>query len=211
MKPCPNVYARKEGFDPRKAEQSGTRCNYRDPVHVELTCSGRGHVAKHHRQAEAESARSRSIGGSSAPRPTAVTHPVGTRSSRGPRPVGQQARPRARSAFESGRRPAAKPRPKHRIVRKTKPEHTRVADETEEEGNEDQDQVEDEEEDIEDLGAKQRMRSPTRYRVVSTLARSRRIWHMRAGSTPCRGVIWTSTRMLFTPVIHSGAPKGPGV
>ena len=48
VKPCPNVYAKKDGFDPQKAEQSGTRCNYRDPVHTELTCSGRGHLAKHH-------------------------------------------------------------------------------------------------------------------------------------------------------------------
>ena len=27
VRPCPNVYSRKEGFDTRKAEQSGTRCN----------------------------------------------------------------------------------------------------------------------------------------------------------------------------------------
>ena len=69
VKPCPNVYATKDGFDPRKAEQSGTRCNYRDPVHVELTCSGRRNLGKHHRQAEAEAAKSRSIGGVSQPRP----------------------------------------------------------------------------------------------------------------------------------------------
>ena len=31
VRPCPNTYARKDGFDTRKAEQSGTRCNYRDP------------------------------------------------------------------------------------------------------------------------------------------------------------------------------------
>ena len=37
VKPCPNGYAKKDGFDSRKAEQSGTRCNYRDPVHVEVT------------------------------------------------------------------------------------------------------------------------------------------------------------------------------
>jgi hypothetical protein len=64
--------------------------------------------------------------------------------------VGQQARQRAKSASEAGRRPAVKPKPKYRITRKTRLEHTRVADETEEEGDDDQDQVEDDEEEIED-------------------------------------------------------------
>ena len=153
MKPCPNVYAKKDGFDSRKAEQSGTRCNYRDPVHVDLTCSGRGHLAKQHRQAEAESARSRSIDGGSAARQSAVTQPVGTRSARGPRPVGQSARPRARAAGEANRRPSVKPRPKYRVMRKPKPEQTRIAGETGEEDEQDEEfeQVKGNEEDAEDL------------------------------------------------------------
>ena len=50
VKPCPNVFAKKDNFDARKAEQGNIRCNFRDSRrgHWDVVCGGRGHVAKHH-------------------------------------------------------------------------------------------------------------------------------------------------------------------
>ena len=155
MKPYPNVYAKKDGFDPPKAEQSGTRCNYRDPAHVELTCSGRGHLAKRRRQAEAEAAKSRSIEGVSQPRPSAVTQPLGTKSACGPRPVGQAVNPRAKPSGDAGRRTVSRPKPKYRVARKARPEHTRITGETDDEDDEQDDaefdQVDGAEDDADDF------------------------------------------------------------
>jgi hypothetical protein len=161
-------------------------------------------LAKHHRQAEAESARSRSIGGSSAARPSAVTQPVGTKSARGPRPVGHQARPKAKSAGDANRRSSAKPRPKYRVSRKTRPEHTRIVDETEEEKVDDGlEQAEDGEDDAEDVGDED-------GRMMATSRWSQRILLMKAGSTHCREAIWTLTKTLCTRALCDGAPNGCG-
>ena len=110
---------------------------------------------KHHRQAEAESARSRSVGGSSSSRPTAVTQPVGTKSVRGPKQVGQSVKPRVNAAGDGGRHTSLKPKPKHPVGRKIRPEHMRVAGETEDEGLQDENDEEaegagDDDEDFED-------------------------------------------------------------
>ena len=63
VKPCPNVFAKRDNFDARKAEQGNIRCNFRDSRrgHWDVVCGGRGHVAKHHQAAEDEAAGRRSI------------------------------------------------------------------------------------------------------------------------------------------------------
>ena len=73
------------------------------------------------------------------PRPSAVTQPIGTKSARGPRPVGQAPRAKAKPGGDAGRRSVSRPKPKYRVARKTRPEQTRIAGEA---GDDDDDQGE---------------------------------------------------------------------
>ena len=62
VKPCPNIMAKKQGFDCRQQQQTSAWCSYRDEVHPEVACSGKGHTCKHHHAAVAESAARGSLG-----------------------------------------------------------------------------------------------------------------------------------------------------
>jgi hypothetical protein len=204
VKPCPNVCARKDKFDVQKAEQSGTRCNFRDLIHVEVVCGGRGHLAKHHRQVEAEAAQYRGVGGGSGQRVTAVTQPVGTKSARGPRPVGSRSGSRPRAAASAGRRPGPRPKSRGRFGRRTRPEHTRVVEETEDEGDEgeedDDDGEEDPAEECDDDVCED-------ARISLTLPWSRRGWSSRVGTLRFPSATCRSTWMRCTRVCVRGGRR----
>ena len=147
IKPCPNVIAQKQGFDCRMQQQTSAWCSFRDTVHPEVACSGKGHTAKHHHQGEAEAAARTSVGGSAGAGASAFVPPRGTATTRGPKTVGRGTaggkgggkapRPKGGKGGESGR--GMKPLFRMRTKRR---EPGRVAEEGEE----------DEEEDIETVG-----------------------------------------------------------